>query len=232
MYTRKCKKFKGEIETYLAKEKNIFESRIDRVFRMLNIKTTLNQANIRKKDGYHASQLLFILSLLPLLKLPTVHSFCIKKWYHWCAARKDAFYRKFLQPVIDVYRRLGIEAQYKPINDVIVGTRKISGTGAAEIGDCIVFVGNLILDFNYDMMCRILKVPDEKFRDKVHKTLLENLSTIRRELGEEEALKWDETTLNAMMAEAFQKLLGPMEPRKKDAALDAKMEELGVKMLP
>ena len=91
---------------------------------------------------------------------------------------------------------------------------------------------NLILDFNYDMMCRILKVPDEKFRDKVHKTLWENLSTIRRELGEGEASKWDETTLNAMMAEAFQKLLGPMEPREKDAALDAKIEELGAKMLP
>jgi hypothetical protein len=31
MYTTKRKKFKGEIENYLAKEKNIFESRIDRV---------------------------------------------------------------------------------------------------------------------------------------------------------------------------------------------------------
>ena len=93
MYTTKCKKFKGEIENYLAKEKNIFESRLDRVFRMLNIKTKLNQANIRKKDGYHASHLLFILSLLPLLKIPTIHGFCLKGWHHWCVARKDALYR-------------------------------------------------------------------------------------------------------------------------------------------
>jgi hypothetical protein len=93
MHSTNCKKFKGEIEKYLSKEKNIFESRMDRVFRMLNIKTTLNQANIRKKDGYHASHLLFILSLLPLLKIPTIHNFCRKKWYHWCIARKDAFYR-------------------------------------------------------------------------------------------------------------------------------------------
>ena len=56
MYTTKCKIFKGEIENYLSKEKNIFESRMDRVFRMLNIKTKLNQANIRKKEGYHKSQ--------------------------------------------------------------------------------------------------------------------------------------------------------------------------------
>jgi len=93
MYTTKCKKFKGEIETYLSKEKHIFESRMDRLFRMLNIKTKLNQANIRKKDGFHASHLLFVLSLLPLLKIPTIHGFCLKKWDHWCTARKDAFYR-------------------------------------------------------------------------------------------------------------------------------------------
>jgi hypothetical protein len=93
MYTTKCKKFKGEIETHLSNEKNIFESRMDRVFRMLTIKTKLNQANIRKKDGYHAAHLLFIVSLLPLLKIPTIHSFCRKQWDHWCVARKDAFYR-------------------------------------------------------------------------------------------------------------------------------------------
>jgi len=54
-----CQKFKGEIEKYLAKEKNIFESRIDRAFRMLHIKTKLNQTKIRKKEGYHPAHLLF-----------------------------------------------------------------------------------------------------------------------------------------------------------------------------
>ena len=33
MDTTNCRKFKGEIEKYLAKEKNIFESRIDLVFK-------------------------------------------------------------------------------------------------------------------------------------------------------------------------------------------------------
>ena len=49
--------------------------------------------DIRKMDGYDASHLLFILSLLPILKIPTIHSFCLKNWYHWCMARKDAFFR-------------------------------------------------------------------------------------------------------------------------------------------
>lgn len=93
MYTTKCKIFKGEIENYLSKEKNNFESRMDRIFHMLNIKTKLNQAGIRKRDGYRASHLLFIFSLLPLFNLSTIHTFCLKKWHHWCTAQKDAFYR-------------------------------------------------------------------------------------------------------------------------------------------
>ncbi len=140
--------------------------------------------------------------------------------------RIDAFYKKFLQPVIDVHHRIGIAAKYKPVNDLVVEHRKISGTGAAEIGDSIVFVGNLILDFDYETMARVLKIPDEKFRDKVKKTIQENLSTIRRELGEETADKWDEETLNNMMAEEFAKLTGPMATVERDDELRAKIDEL------
>jgi lipoate-protein ligase A len=145
--------------------------------------------------------------------------------------KKETFYRKFLEPVIRVYQKIGIPAEHKPINDLITGTRKISGTGAGEIGDCIVFVGNLILDFNYEMMARILKVPDEKFRDKIHKTMKDNLSTIRRELGEKKASLWDEPSLNALLVEEYEKMVGPMEASGKDQALKSKMDDLGTRML-
>jgi lipoate-protein ligase A len=145
--------------------------------------------------------------------------------------KKEAFYRKFLEPVIRVYQRIGIPAEYKPINDLITGTRKISGTGAGEIGDCVVFVGNLIVDFNYEMMAKILMVPDEKFRDKIHKTMVDNLSTIRRELGEIEASLWDEPSLNALLVEEYEKMVGPMEPSDKDQALQSKMDDLATRML-
>ncbi len=144
---------------------------------------------------------------------------------------KLAFYRTFLEPVVRTYRKIGIPALYKPVNDVIAGTRKISGTGVAEIGECVVFVGNLILDFDYDMMARVLKVPDEKFRDKVHKTLTDNLSTIRRELSDQEAARWAEGGLNDLIAEEFGVLLGPMAAADKDPELQAKMDELAQRML-
>jgi len=145
--------------------------------------------------------------------------------------RIDAFYQKFLKPVIDVHHRIGIPAKFKPVNDLVVQNRKISGTGAGEIGDCIVFVGNLILDFDYETMARVLKIPDEKFRDKVKKTIEENLSTIRRELVEQQSDQWDEDTLNEMLAEEFEKLLGPMNPAGKDSLLTDKMQALKLMMM-
>jgi len=141
--------------------------------------------------------------------------------------KKEAFYRKFLQPVINVYRGIGIPAEYKPINDILAGARKISGAGAGEIGDCIVFVGNLIVDFNYRTMSRVLKVPDEKFRERVHKTIEANMTTIRRELGAEEAGRWSESALNALVVQEFEKILGPLQRREVDDVLRRKMEELG-----
>ncbi len=140
--------------------------------------------------------------------------------------KKEVFYRKFLEPVINVYRQIGIPAEYKPINDIVAGTKKISGTGAGEIGDCIVFVGNLLVDFNYKAMSRILKVPDEKFRDRVYKTIEANVTTIRRELGADETHRWDESALSALVVEEFQKVLGPLQPQKVDDILKKKMDEL------
>ncbi|MDD3827161.1 MAG: lipoate--protein ligase [Anaerolineae bacterium] len=118
----------------------------------------------------------------------------------------EAFYRRFLQAPIEAYRALGIPAEYRPVNDILAGTRKISGNGAGEIGDYYVLVGNLIADFDYQMMARVLRVPDEKFRDKVYHTLQDNLSTVKREVGSlppREEL-WD------LLAAQFQAILGPL----------------------
>jgi len=141
---------------------------------------------------------------------------------------KLAFYRKFLGAPIKAYRALGIPAEYREVNDIVAKDRKISGTGAAEIGDYYVLVGNLIVDFDYQMMARVLKVPDEKFRDKVYKTIRENLSTVRREI--DSVPSRDE--LWSLMVEAFTDVLGPMEIETEiDDAWRRKADDLAEKLL-
>ena len=133
------------------------------------------------------------------------------------------FYRKFLAPVVQTYRDLGVEVRYKPVNDIVTTAgRKISGNGAAEIGDYAILVGNLIADFDYETMVRVLRVPDAKFRDKVFKSLRENLTTLARELGQVPA--WE--TMTAALVRNFEAVLGPLSPATLPVSVGDKVAEL------
>ncbi|MHA1228955.1 MAG: lipoate--protein ligase family protein, partial [Candidatus Hodarchaeales archaeon] len=80
-------------------------------------------------------------------------------------------YSVLLDPVIKTYNHFGINAVYKPVNDILVNNKKISGNGAALLEKAQVLVGNFILDFPKKQMVELLRVPNEKFRDKVFKSL-------------------------------------------------------------
>ncbi len=136
---------------------------------------------------------------------------------------KGEFYQKFLAPVVQTYRDLGVEVRYKPVNDIVTAEGlKISGNGAAEIANHAILVGNLIADFDYETMVRVLRVPDAKFRDKVFKSLRENLTTLNRELGHIPA--WD--TMTAVLTRNFETVLGPLTPAALPPAVHEKVDDL------
>jgi lipoate-protein ligase A len=135
----------------------------------------------------------------------------------------DGVYRKFSQPAIDAYGDLGVATSFRPINDLVTKDgRKIAGEGGGDVGPCMAFVGGVLLDFDYELMPRILKVPDEKFRDKFYKSLAENLTTLRRETGRLVPREEVVAALKGRFAEA----LGPLEPAPLDGELRAKMRAL------
>jgi lipoate-protein ligase A len=141
---------------------------------------------------------------------------------------KAAFYQRMLRPVADTYTELGVPSSYRPINDVVtLEGRKISGTGAATIGDYLILVGNLIADFDYETMVHVLRVPDEKYRDKVFKSMQENLTTLRRELGHVPA--WDE--MAAPLIRRFEDVLGPLEEAALPQAVYDQVEALKPRFL-
>jgi len=135
----------------------------------------------------------------------------------------DGVYRKFSQPAIDAYGDFGVEVSFRPINDLVTKEgRKIAGEGGADVGPCMVFVGSIIMDFDYELMPHILRVPDEKFRDKFYKSLSENLTTLGRETGRSVPREEVVAALKRRFAEA----LGPLEEAPLDDELRAKMLEL------
>jgi lipoate-protein ligase A len=129
----------------------------------------------------------------------------------------------FSEAPVETYRTFGIHAQYRAINDIITKEgRKIAGQGGGNIGECMVFVGGILLDFDCKTMSNILKVPDEKFRDKVFKTMEENLTTMKKELGTIPSR--DEVV--AVLKEKFEKKLGKLEQVSFNSKIFEKMKEL------
>jgi lipoate-protein ligase A len=141
---------------------------------------------------------------------------------------KAAFYRRLLEPVALAYGDLGVPARYRPVNDLVTAEgRKISGTGAAEIGDFLVLVGNLIADFDYETMARVLRVPDQKYRDKVFQSMRQNLTTLRRETGREFSLE----QMAQVLVRRFSEVLGPLESAAVPAAVRAEADALAPRFL-
>lgn len=101
---------------------------------------------------------------------------------HLPADLADRF-RLYARPLVETYRALGVNAIYRPINDIHVDGKKIGGTGAAAIGEADVVVGSLMLDFDAAMMARVLKVSSEKMRDKLTQSLNDYMTTLARQLG-------------------------------------------------
>jgi lipoate-protein ligase A len=85
----------------------------------------------------------------------------------------------YIRPLVQTYQALGIEAYYRPVNDIHVSGKKIGGTGAAQIGAAQVVVGSLMFDFDKATMARVLKVASEKMRDKIFESLAQYMTTMR-----------------------------------------------------
>lgn len=117
----------------------------------------------------------------------------------------EELYARFLVAPVRTYRWFGIEAWHRPVNDLLVGSRKIGGTGAGTIGAATVLVGSILMDFDSRAMARVLRVPSEKFRDKMVDGLKDYMTTVRRELGAGAPAR-DEIT--RVLVEEFARVLG------------------------
>jgi lipoate-protein ligase A len=144
---------------------------------------------------------------------------------------RQKFYARFLAPVVAVYRALGVEARLMPVNDVAVGPRRITGTGAGEIDDCVVFVGNLMRRFDCAAMARAIQAPDPQFRHRFQRYMEEQLSSLRRELGAQAESALDNGLLYELLAHEFAGVLGQLQPRQIDQQMRETMARIGRRML-
>ena len=78
---------------------------------------------------------------------------------------------------------LGVEAKFRPRNDIEVNGKKISGTGGAFDGDALMFQGTLLVQFDIEKMLRVLRIPAEKLSNKAIASARERVANLADLLG-------------------------------------------------
>jgi lipoate-protein ligase A len=87
--------------------------------------------------------------------------------------------------VSDALRKMGVDSTFRPKNDLEVKGKKMAGLSASlEERDAFFFHMSLLVDFDIELMVRILNTPREKLADKAISCFSQRMTTIRDEIGE------------------------------------------------
>jgi lipoate-protein ligase A len=98
---------------------------------------------------------------------------------------------------------LGVDARFRPRNDIEVDGRKISGTGGAFDGEALMYQGTLLVDFDVERMVRCLRIPSQKVAAKAIADARERVRDLRGLLGVLPPLAEVKARLEAAFAEEF-----------------------------
>lgn len=92
-------------------------------------------------------------------------------------------YGRICGAVIKGLKNLGIKSNYIPINDIIADGKKISGNAQTRKMKTVLQHGTILTDVDINKMFSLLKVPDEKIKDKLIADVKQRVTSIKHILG-------------------------------------------------
>jgi len=93
-------------------------------------------------------------------------------------------FRKFTRPVINVLNNLGVPAELKGRNDIVVNDKKISGNAQYSNGKRMLSHGTLLLETDMEEIVNALNVKMSKIESKGHKSVRSRVGNINDFLDE------------------------------------------------
>lgn len=108
-------------------------------------------------------------------------------------------YRVICGALIDALSILGVEATFKPVNDILIEGRKVSGNAQTRMYGGLLMHGTLLLDFDAERMATLLKSASEE-------ALRERVTTLR-----EQGVNATQEGVEHALLEGFRALAGGFE---------------------
>ncbi len=124
---------------------------------------------------------------------------------------------------------LGIDAQFRPRNDIEVSGQKISGTGGFFDGNTLMFQGTVLIDLSPDVMMSVLNVPQHKLDKHDLDKATQRVTCLRALLGEAPSIAAVEAALMAGFEThlGFDMVAGFMPKAVEELAEQYHREEIG-----
>jgi len=132
-------------------------------------------------------------------------------------------YKQVCGVLIDTLVHYGLKAAFRPINDVTVDNKKISGNAQTRWEGKLLQNGTLLLDFDIEEMLRISNIPKEKFLDKKIASIREGLTWLDRELGEQRDMEEVKKVMKEKFEERFHVTLETGSLRRNEIELTDKL---------
>ncbi len=136
----------------------------------------------------------------------------------------EARFELYIRPLVETYQALGVAAYHRPVNDIHVASKKIGGTGAAQMGQAEVLVGSLMFTFDKATMARVLKVSSEKMRDKIFESLEQYMTTLAEQVNPLPHRSAVRDLYLARAAAVLGRKIVPGEPTAAELALAAELD--------
>jgi len=120
--------------------------------------------------------------------------------------KSEKVYQMMLDAPVKVLNWIGLSGKLRAVNEVEANSLRIAGIGGGRVGEAIVVVGNLLLDFDYSLMSSVWKVSDQHFRNLALETMEERVGTLNK-LGCDHTLESLESHLAEAFTESFERPL-------------------------
>jgi len=137
-----------------------------------------------------------------------------------------ASYQVICRAIVEGLKTLGVVAEFKPVNDITAGGKKISGNAQTRRHGVVLQHGTVLVDSDIRTMFQVLRVSDAKISDKMIQAVEERVTNVRRYLGREVAFKEARDALVSGFEKVFKVTL---EPGKLTVGEERTVEELKAK---
>ncbi|MBN2491563.1 MAG: lipoate--protein ligase family protein [Planctomycetes bacterium] len=87
------------------------------------------------------------------------------------------------EAVVAGLRRLGVDAQFVPVNDISVGDRKISGLAGTLSREALLYHGCLLVSSDLAVLGEVLNVAPEKLESRAVRSVRKRVATLDELLG-------------------------------------------------